>query len=120
MTIRTGNYDLMIIQGATLDETFTWKDSAGVAVNLTGYTARMQIRNERGGATLYETLTTVPTEGITLGGAAGTIRIERTPVQTGAYTFERGVYDIELTVTATGVVTRLIEGAVVVSRQVTV
>lgn len=115
MASKPGNYDLSIYKGMTLDLTFTWKDSAGVAVDLTSYTARMQIRNKPGGSDLHETLTNGA--GITLGGAAGTIRIQRTAAQTTAYTFARGVYDLELTLA--GVVTRLLEGQVIAHEQVT-
>lgn len=119
MATKPGNYDLSIYKGQTLDITFTWKDSAGVAVNLTGYTAKMQIRDVPGGTQHDEFLSTGGTPEITLGAAAGTIRLQVSATDTGAYSFERAVYDLELTVTATGVVTRLLEGAVVAYPQVT-
>ena len=40
-------YDILIEQGATFSRTFVWKDSSEVAVDLTGYTARMQIRKTK-------------------------------------------------------------------------
>lgn len=109
-------YDLKIIQGATLDKTFTWKDSAGTAINLTSYTAKMQIRSKLGDPGVLVELTHV--DGITLGGAAGTVRIQRTAAQTAAYGWPRGVYDLELI--SGGVVKRFLEGDVIVSPEVTI
>jgi hypothetical protein len=40
-------YDILIEQGATYSQVVTYKES-GVAVNLTGYTARMQVRSHVG------------------------------------------------------------------------
>ena len=37
-------YDITIEQGATFRLSLVWKDSSNVPVNLTGYTARMQVR----------------------------------------------------------------------------
>lgn len=119
MTSIPGNYDLTIVQGADLDITMTYKDSAGVAINLTGYTARMKIRPAVGGAELVSLTDGGAANGITLGGAAGTIRIQRTAALTAAYTFTRGKYDLEI-VSGAGVVTRLVEGNVQVLQEITV
>jgi hypothetical protein len=56
--------------------------------------------------------------GITLGGAAGTIAIVAAATSTGDITFKRGVYDLEM-ISASGIVTRLIEGVVTVTPEVT-
>lgn len=39
-----GIYDIIIEQGADWRLVITWKDAEGVPVDLTGYTARMQVR----------------------------------------------------------------------------
>lgn len=109
-----GTYNFTIEQGADFTRTFTWKDSAGALINLTGYTARMKIKT---GATTIVSLTEV--SGITLGGAAGTIVVAINAAATAAYTFSKAVYDLEL-VSGGGVVTRLLEGKVLLSREVTV
>jgi len=59
-------FDITINQGATFELTITWKDSAGTAINLTGYTARMQVRETYSSATSIVSLTNAA--GITLGG----------------------------------------------------
>jgi len=111
----SAKYDLIIEQGATFARTFTWKDSAGAAVNITGYSARMKIKTAIGGETIA-TLTDV--SGLTLGGAAGTIAVLISATATAAYTFKRARYDLEL-VSAGGVVTRLEEGNVILKAEVT-
>jgi len=110
-------YNLEINQGATFSLTATWKDSTGAAINLTGYTARLQIRESYASTTTIVSLTSGA--GITLGGAAGTITIVIAASATSALTSPfSGVYDLEL-VDASSVVTRLLEGAATVSPEVT-
>ena len=111
------SFDLTINQGATFELTVTWKDSAGTAINLTGYSARMQVRETYSSSTSIVSLTSGA--GITLGGAAGTIAIVVSATTTAALTAPfSGVYDLEL-VSAGGVVTRLLQGAATVSPEVT-
>ena len=110
-------FDITINQGATFELTITWKDSAGTAINLTGYTARMQVRETYSSTSTIVSLTSG--SGITLGGAAGTIAILISATTTAALTAPfSGVYDLEL-VSAGGVVTRLLQGAATVSPEVT-
>ena len=111
------SFDLTINQGATFELTVTWKDSAGTAINLTGYSARMQVRETYSSSTSIVSLTNGA--GITLGGAAGTIAIVISATTTAALTAPfSGVYDLEL-VNAGGVVTRLLQGAATVTPEVT-
>lgn len=119
MAAATYNFtgDQAIEQGATWSRRFTWKDSAGVPVNFTTYTARMQIRSQRAAPDFLVELTSA-NGGIVLGGAAGTVDLRQTAVQTAAFAWASGVYDLEL-VAADGTVTRFLEGEVEVSREVT-
>lgn len=109
--------DLYIEQGATFTLNVVWKDANQVAVNLTGYTARMQIRQSLSSDVALLNLTT-QNGGITLGGATGAVNVVATPAQTAAIQVKRGVYDLELE-SASGTVTRLIKGSVEFSREVT-
>lgn len=111
-----GIYDIVIEQGATWNPVFTWKDSAGAAINLTGYSARLQIREKVTSSTTLVSLTSA--SGITLGGAAGTIAPLLTATETAALNFATGVYDLEL-VSGSGVVYRLLQGRVKLSKEVT-
>jgi|Laugrefabdmm15sn_1035127.scaffolds.fasta_scaffold11175_4 hypothetical protein len=111
-------YNLVIQQGATLSLAITWKDSTGTAINLTGYTARMQARSTYDTATAILSLTSAAGD-IVLGGVAGTITITASATVTAALTAPwSGVWDLEL-VSGGGVVTRLLEGAASVSPEVT-
>lgn len=102
------NYDFEIEQGATEVRTFTWKTSDGTPLNLTGYTARMQIRPSVSSSEITLELTT-ENGGIALGGALGTVVVTMSATQTSAMS-RPGVYDLEL---VNGpVVTRFIQGGV--------
>lgn len=112
-----GRYDFTIFQGASFDTTITWKTGTpATAVNLTGYTARLQVRSSVDAATTALELTT-SNGGITLGGAAGTVALAVTAAATATLSPGYYVYDLELVNGAT--VTRLIEGRVTVSAEVT-
>lgn len=113
-----GKYDFTIEQGAKFTRVFTWKDSAGTPINLTGYTAAMQIRKDIEATATLVSLTSG--SGITLGGALGTITVEILATATAAYSFRSGVYDLELYPAGNAAnAVRLLEGAVTVSREVT-
>ena len=116
MTIQPGKKDFKLLQGATFEESITWSDDAG-PVNLTGYTARMQAREEYESATAFIDITT-GNGGITLGGAAGTIALLLSATATAAITAEHGYYDLEL-VSPTGRVYRLLQGKICVSKEAT-
>lgn len=108
---------LCIEQGATFKQVFIWKTgNPAVPVDLTGYTARMQARPTPSDSTIFLDLTT-ENGGITLG-ADGSIRLFVSSDETTAYTWKSGVFDLEL-IDATGTVTRLIQGAITVSPEVT-
>ena len=109
-------YDILIEQGATFSQLVTYKES-GVAINLTGYTARMQVRATLESASTLVELTTANSR-IALGGTAGTITLTISATDTAALTSGRGVYDLEL-VSGSGIVTRLLQGVATISRNVT-
>lgn len=112
-----GVYDFYIEQGATFNQPLVWKDSSGTAVNVTGYTARMQIRKTVDATTVILTLTTENGR-ITVGTSNGLITLLVSAADTAALTSFCGVYDLEV-ISPTGVVTRLLEGQVEVSKEVT-
>jgi len=110
-------FDITINQGATFELTLTWEDSSGTAINLTGYQARMQVRETYSSSSTIVNITQA--SGITLGGAAGTVAILISATDTAALTAPfSGVYDLEL-VSGAGVVTRVIQGAATVTPEVT-
>ena len=108
---------LSIYQGATFRKRWTFTAPSGAAIDLTGCTARMQVRGKITDAAVLLSLTT-ENGGIALGGAAGTIDLFVSAVDTAAITWTGGVWDLEI-VYAGGDVTRLIGGSVSVSPEVT-
>jgi len=126
-----GRYSFVIEQGATVDFQITYTDSNGTPVDLTGYQARMQIRPNVGSNEIYITLSSSLDPcgtGLNLSGSnsinpptSGTIGIYVSAISSSQLDFTQGVYDLEL---ATGsgdcyVVTRILEGEVRLSRNVT-
>ena len=110
--------DITLEQGATFVMNITWQNSDGTPVNLTGYTAKMQVRYKYSDAAALATFTTSDST-ITLGGALGTIAVSGMAALPGLTEQKSGVYDLELTETATSKVTRLLQGAVTLSPEVT-
>ena len=110
-------HDILIEQGATFQLNLVWKDSLGTPINLTGYTARMQVRHKYADTDPLLSFTT-ENGAITLGGALGTIAVTGLATLTDALTVKSGVYDLEL-VSPGSVVTRLIQGGVTITPQVT-
>lgn len=110
-------YDFQIEQGTTLLKPIVWRDSAGVAVNLAGYTAKMQIRQSVGSTDVLLEMSTTNGK-IAITPSTGTITLVFSAATTAAITWKRGKYDLELT-SSDGTVTRLIEGQITVSQEIT-
>lgn len=90
-------------------------------VDLTGYTARMEIRDTELAATVLLALNTSPPgpdTRIVIDNAAKTITLTISATDTAAITFTAGVFDLEL-VSGTGVVTQLLKGNIIVQEEVT-
>lgn len=113
--INPGTYNIDCPQGATWDRTFTATIDA-TPINLTGYTAAMQVRDAADSATALISLTS--SSGIVLGGSAGTIAVTISAEVTSAIVAGSYSYDLEIT-SGGGVVTRLLQGAFNVTAGVT-
>ena len=85
-------------------------------VDLTGYTARMSIKDKIGGSVLHSL--TTENNGIDIDPAAKTITLSIPAADTEDFIWSRGVYDLEM-VSPAGKVTRIISGRIVLSREVT-
>jgi hypothetical protein len=112
--INPGLYDLVCPQGASFDKTFTYS-IGGTAVNLTGYTAAMQVREYADASTTLVSLTNG--SGITLGGTAGTIDVAISAAVTAGVAAGSYTYDLELYSGSTAI--RLLQGAFNVTAGVT-
>lgn len=114
-----GKLNLKIEQGATFRQSLQWKTGEPAApVNLTGYQARMQIRNEVATPTALIDMTTANGRIVITDAAGGKLDLYLTAVETAALSFESGVYDLEL-VAPDNTVTRLLAGSVALSLEVT-
>ena len=129
-----GNFSFTIEQGTTTDFELAYKDSNGDPIDLTGYQARMQLKDSACCSTTFLTLTSTlqpDGTGLNLSGSGGINAAK--PTTSGAIgvfishatssnlTFGTAVYDLEI-VSGSGnttVVTRLVQGKVRLSKEVT-
>jgi hypothetical protein len=113
------NYNTTIDQGADWYINFTYySDSTQTTpVNLTGFTAALQLRSEPSDAVSVLSLSS-PSNGIVITGVSGLIAVHATAAQTGVIQEGYYYYDLEIT-SSTGIVTRLIQGQILVSAQIT-
>lgn len=119
-----GKYSFIIEQGATFERQVIYTDSAGARVNLTGYSARMQIRPTADSNVLYLSISsTVGADGsgLVITPVSGTVDITISALSSSYLTFSEAVYDLELYSGsgATEYVTRLLEGNVKLKKNVT-
>lgn len=117
MTLQPGTWNITIYQGATFDETLTI-----TGLNLTGFDARMQIRESHTSSNVTLTLDTGANGGLTLtvvDTSNATLDIAIAADDTAAIAAGTYVYDLELFNSSTDVVYRLLEGNVIVMAEVT-
>ena len=122
-----GRYSFIVEQGATTNIQINWTDESGSAIDLSGYHSRMQIRPTVESNTIYLSLSSSLDSdgtGINLSGSNGT-----TPLSSGSLAiyisahssslldFNEAYYDLEMVKQNT--VTRLLEGKVKLSKNVT-
>lgn len=111
----TGDYELN--QGSALTVDFYYKDPAGVAIDLTGYGARMQFRSSPSSTSVLLELST-DNGGLVITAATGKISMVLTEALAQAITWRRAVYDMEL-IPPSGEGFRLVQGEAEVSLEVT-
>lgn len=113
----TAQHDITIDQGATFELGLTWTDNAAVPVDMTGATARMMVRRRHKDDTVLLSLTSA--SGITINVATGRIDVVATATLTAALPAPlTGVYDLEVEFD-TGRVVRLVQGATIITPEVT-
>lgn len=122
-----GRYDITLEQGATFDLPLRYRDPQGAPVDLTGYSAKMQVRESPASSLFVEFNSTLTASGFILlngpaedreDGANGNIRIHMTSANTAALARFEGRYDLELSDGA-GYTTRLLEGQFRIEPEIT-
>lgn len=106
-----GTYNLSIEQGATFSLQVALQAPGGGVFSLVGYTVRAQIRRSHTHSQAVDLSVTItaPATGVFVLGLSAT--------QTASLGFDTGVWDLEIALN--GVVTRVLQGAVSVSPEVT-
>lgn len=107
-----------IDQNTTFTFVIEYKDPTGTPINLTGASAKLQVRDTKGGSKLAFTLTS-PGSGITIDPLLGKLTVRMTPTQTNKLFYPKSSYDLMITDSNT-VKTKLIEGFITLSRSVTI
>jgi hypothetical protein len=124
-----GKYSFVIEQGSTVDFEIIYKDSSNNPVDLTGYSGKMMIRSNYAddNPTTYAILSSslaADGTGLDFSGSngstpptSGSIGIYISAVSSSNFTFNTARYDLEIT--SGSIVTRLLEGQISLSQEVT-
>lgn len=110
-------YNFTIEQGIPYSCTFLVKNTNGSNKDLTGYTARMQIRSYASSTVVVVEATTANSK-LVINTGASTCSIALTEADTAGLSLLEYVYDIEL-VSSTNIPLRLVQGKITNSREVT-
>lgn len=115
-TITDGQFDLIVLAGSTFpsvsgDCSFYPTDADGVAISLTGWTAKLQVKENPSTAALIDIVPTINT-------TVNSVSFSFTPAQTTLLTKTDYVYALELTQTSTSKVMTLARGKVEVTPEI--
>ena len=120
-----GKYSFTIEQGSTVNFSIVYKDANGIPVNLSTYSSKMQIRPSVSSSTVIITLSSsLNADGTGLNmssSVSGAIGIYIASCTSSLFNFETAAYDLDI-VTGSGncpVITRILEGKVRLSKEVT-
>ena len=109
-------HNFTVEAGATFVVIFKWL-SSGAPVNLTGATAKLQVREtSKSSAVLFEASTA--NGKLSIAAALGEITLTITATESTAFAWTFGKYDLEVT-NASGTIHRLVRGTVSISAEVT-
>ena len=103
--------NIIIDQGTTFSTIINLTDDNGDPIDLTGYTGDSEMRK-------HYTSSNSTSFGVSLGGVDGTVVLTLSANQTSNLTPGRYVYDVEVT-SGANVVSRIVEGIVTVTPEVT-
>ena len=128
-----GRYSFIIDQGTTVDFRIEYRDSANQPIDLSNYESRMQIRPTKESSTVICTLSSsiapdgtglymTPFSGSTqLPRSSGSIGIVISAASSSIFNFTEAYYDLEIVSgsTPTTYVSRILEGKIKLSKEVT-
>jgi len=114
--VQPGRFNFTIYQGDTFSTAPAWKINDAY-VNVTGYTADMQVRQDVDSASIIVQLSTANGRIVT-GTTDGKFTLALTAVQTAALTPGNYVYDLEVT-SPSGTVTKILTGGFAIIAEVT-
>jgi len=129
-----GKYNFKIEQGSTVDFTLNYTDAQGSAIDLTDYSARMQIKSIDRSETYLTLSSSIADDGLTgidltppvsygtgtLPTTSGSLRIYVSAATSSALNFTVGAYDLEIySGSAPQTVTKLLTGTVSLIKEVT-
>lgn len=119
MTFTPKLNNLIILQGATFTHRIVWETKDGLPIDITGFTARMQIREYYDSTNVIYSMTSDPIHGIMIDGVKGQIDLNIPATDTDEFTFDIAKYDLELVRTEDGLVIRLMQGSISLSYEIT-
>lgn len=96
-----------VVQGDTFSVVVTYQNPDGTDINLTEYTARMDVRNEPSGKILCASATS--SNGISIDSENGQLTITFTPAQTRKFTTPNAAYQLKI-ISPGGVHTTILSG----------
>lgn len=118
--MKPATLDLTIYQGATYNKPFQWKTGTPlVPVDITGCTARMQIRKSVSSPDVLFELTTENDRIVITDAVNGKYEIRIPASVSSQFLFKNGTYDFEIVYPSGEPVYRLLEGSVEVVPEVT-
>lgn len=110
-----GSVNFKVETGATFNSTLVWTDENGTPINLTGYTAVMNITAPKSlESSTYFTLSTANSR-ITFDALSGTIYLHIDASDTATFNWEKGYGSYKLELTSGSTVYRLLEGSVILN-----
>jgi hypothetical protein len=119
-----GRYSFTIEQGSTVDFSIVYKDSTGNPVDLSYYNSKLQIRTTYGSIPLLTLSSSLNNDGTGLNmsnASSGSIGIYIASCTSSLLNFTEAIYDLDI-ISGSGecpVVTRILEGKVRLSKEVT-
>ena len=114
-----GQKNFEVDQNATFSFQVQYTQEDGeTPIDLTGASAKMQVRDTKGGNKLAVTLTS-PSGGITIDGPEGILNIKMTPTQTNKLFYPKSSYDV-MVIDSNGNKIKLLEGFMTLNRSVTI